>query len=121
MSHTIAHRPHVHHHVSLLPVLAVVVAIALAAVVVYAVSQPQEATITSIGSEAVIAPLVAPGAPPVPESQVFRHSYLRTGLSGAELQAFEYGRLHQVDGATLDPVGTTPYGSTTYEQFDKQR
>jgi hypothetical protein len=121
MSNTIAHRPHVHHHVPLVPVLAVIVAVIIAAAVIYAVNQPQEVTITTVGSDAVTVPLIAPNAVPVSESPVFRHALARPTLSGAEAQAFKYGRLHQVDGATLDPVGVTPYGSTPYEPFDKQR
>jgi hypothetical protein len=118
MSNTIAHRRHVHHHVPLLPVAA---AIVIAAAVIYAVNQPQEVTITTVGSDAVTVPLIAPNAVAVPESPVFRHAFARRQLSGAELQAFKYGRLQQVDDATLDPVGTTPYGSTPCEQSDKQR
>jgi hypothetical protein len=122
MSNAIAHRPHAHHrHVPLMPVLAVIVAVIIAAAVIYAINQPQDVTITTTGSQAITTPVVTPNAPPVPESPVFRHAMMRNQLSGAELQAFKYGRLHQVDGATLDPVSPAPYGPSTYEQFDNQR
>ncbi len=110
MSHTVAHRPHVQHpHVPLLPVLAVIVAICIAAAVIYAVNQPRDFTITTTVGEVAGMPQAAPGAPPVLESPVFRHALMSQRLSGAELQAFKYGRLHQVDGASLDPVSVTPH------------
>jgi hypothetical protein len=107
MSNTIAHRPHVHHHVSLTPVFAVVVAIAIAAVVIWAINQPQP-TITTSGAAAVTAPLVQPAAVAQPESPVFRHAQARVLESGGYSQAYLTGRLHQVEGTTLDPLSTTP-------------
>jgi hypothetical protein len=108
MSNTIAHRPHVHHNVSLMPVLAVIVAIAIAAVVIWAVNQPQTTSTTTTGSAAVSVPVVQPGAPPVPESPVFRHAQIRALQNGGYSQPYLYGRLHQVDGTTNDPLTTTP-------------
>jgi len=106
MSNTIAHRPHVHHHVPLMPVFAVIVTIALAAVVIWAVNQPQT-TITTSGDMVASTPIVQPQAPPVPESPVFRHAEIRALQNGGHSHAYLTGRVHQVEGTTLDPLTTT--------------
>lgn len=122
MSNTIAHRPHVHHHhIPLLPVLAVIAAIAVAAVVLWAVNQPEPVTITTTGGEILSAPLVQPAAVAAPESPVFRHELQRLQQTGQLNRAYLYGRLHQVDAAGLEPVGTSPSGSGSYEAFDNLR
>jgi len=120
MSHTIAHRPHVHHRLPLLPLLVVIVAIAVATIVVWAISQPEQVTIMT-NSETIAVPLVQPAAVAASESPVFRHALMRRQQNGALTQAYLYGRAHQVDGATLDPIGTMPYGSSSFERFDNQR
>ena len=115
MSNTIAHRPHVQHHVPVMPVLAVVIAIAIAALVIWAVNQPQNVTITT-GSEAGAA-YVQPAIVATPESPVFRHAQKRVLRHGGYPKAYLIGRLHQVEGATLDPVTTLPFapsGSPAY-------
>jgi hypothetical protein len=60
MSNAIAHRPHVHHvRVPMMTVIAVLVAIAIAAAVIYAANRPETAT---TASHAVAAPAAAPAA-----------------------------------------------------------
>jgi hypothetical protein len=109
MSHTIAHRPHAHHHVPVKPIIAVIVAVAVAAVVIWAINQPQTATVTSI-TEAAPALYVQPAAiVTAPDSPVFRHAQMRVLQHDGYSQAYLAGRLHQVDGTTLDPVNTAPY------------
>lgn len=121
MSNTIAHRPHVHHrHVPMLPVLAVIIAVIIATAVIWAVNQPETA-IVSTGGEAITMPAAQPGVVPAPESPVFRHAMTRVRLTGAEWQAYKYGRLHQVDGATLDPVSPAPFSARNYEAPGYQR
>jgi hypothetical protein len=107
MSNTIAHRPHVHHHVPLTPVVAFVVAIAIAAIVILAINQPQT-TVTTSGAAAVSAPLIQSATVAAPESPVFRHAQMRVLQNGGYQQAYVSGRLHQVDGSTLDPLTSVP-------------
>jgi hypothetical protein len=123
MSNTIAHRPQVHHHVPLMPVFAVIVTIALATVVIWAVNQPQT-TITTSGGAVATTPIVQPQAPPVPDSPVFRHAEIRALQSGGHSQAYLTGRLHQVEGTTLDPLTTAPitgYGRSEFGGFSSSR
>jgi hypothetical protein len=107
MSNTIAHRPHVQHHVPLMPVLAVIIAIAAAAAILWAINQPQ-ATFSTAGGTAISAPLVQPAPAPSTENPTFRHAQMRVLQNGGYSQAYLYGRLHQVDGSTTDPLTTTP-------------
>jgi hypothetical protein len=116
MSNTIAHMPHVHHRAPLAPVLAVIVTVAIATVLIWAVNQPQT-TIATGGSTAVTAPAVQPLAAPAPDSPVFRHAQMRVLQNGAYPQAYLTGRLHQVEGTTLDPLGTTPYTAPARREF----
>jgi hypothetical protein len=108
MSNTIAHRPHVQHHVPLTPVLAVIVTVALAAVVIWAVNTPQTPSIATSGTAAVSAPFVQAATVPAPDSPVFRHAQMLALQNGGYSQAFLSGRLHQVEGTMLDPLTTTP-------------
>lgn len=117
MSNTIAHSHHVHHRVPLTPVFAVIVTIALAAVVLWAVNQPQTSITTTSGGAAASTPLIQPQAPPAPESPVFRHAQIRALQSGGYSQAYLTGRLHQVEGTTLDPLTTTPYTGYARSEF----
>jgi hypothetical protein len=107
--------------VPLVPLLAVIVAVVIAAVVLWAVNQPESLTVTTTGGEAISAPLAAPAAVPAPESPVFRHSLVRMRLTGAGLQTYRYARMHQIEGTSLDPRSSTPYGTTSYQKFDNQR
>ncbi len=116
MSNTIAHRPQVHHHVSLMPVFAVIITIAIAAVVIWAINQPQT-TITTSGGAGVSAPFVQPVSAPAPDSPVFRHAQMRTLQNGGYPHAFLAGRVHQVEGTTLDPVGTQPQTKQGVREF----
>ena len=109
MSNTIAHRTHVHHHVPLMPVLAVIVAIAIAAAVIYAINLP-ETTTTTTSTEAVYAP--APTiVVPEPDNPVFRHDLMRMGATG-QLRPYLTNLRHLVGGTSLDPVSTQPYAGT---------
>ena len=112
MSNTIAHRPHAHHHVPLLPVLAVIVTIAIATAVIWAVNQPETVTSTTTAtiSEAVSAPAIQPAAVAPPESPVFRHALMRAGIAGGLSPAYKANLHHLVNGRTLDPVSTEPGG-----------
>jgi hypothetical protein len=107
MSNTIAHRPRVHHHVPVVPILAVIVTIALATVVLWAVNQPQSTTITTT-TEAVSAPLAQPAAVAAPESPVFRHAQMRAGVNGGYPRVYVVNMHHLVNGATLSPLTTRP-------------
>ena len=113
MSNTIAQRPHVHHRVPLVPVLAVIIAIALAAAVLWAINQPEPATITTTDATSSIVS-IAPAAVPVPATAKFRHELADFWAN----DAYRVARAQQVKGTTLDPVSTSPYGSTAYEQSD---
>lgn len=118
MSNTIAHRPHVHHHVPLMPVFAVIVAIALATVVIWAINQPQTTpSITASGSAAVSAPFVQPVTAPAPDSPVARHAQMRVLQNGGYSQAYLSGRLHQVEGTMLEPLTTTPSTGRARSEF----
>jgi hypothetical protein len=107
MSNTIAHRPHAHHHVSLTPILAVIVAIAIAAAVIYAINLP-ESTTTSIEYVSAPAPTIVV---PQPDNPVFRHDLMRMGQTG-QLRPYLTNLRHLVAGTTLDPVSTQPYSGT---------
>ena len=109
MSNTIAHRTHVHHHVPLMPVLAVIVAIAIAAAVIYAVNLP-ETTTTTTSTEAVYAP-ASTITIPEPDNPVFRRDLMRMGATG-QLRPYLTNLRHLVEGTTLDPVSTQPYAGT---------
>ncbi len=107
MSNTIAHSTHVHHHVPLMPVLAVIIAIAIAAAAIYAINLPETTTGTS--TEAVNAPAVDQAAVAAPESPAFRHALMTGGLD----RAYVVNLHHLVEGTTLDPVSTQPYSGTS--------
>ena len=111
MSNTIAHRPHVHHHVPVMPVLAVIFAIVIAAVVIWAVNQPQTVTITTTGG-AVATPVVQPNEVPVPRSEVVRHAQARVLLRGEPAQFYLARSLHRPVGSTsTEPLSTTPFST----------
>jgi hypothetical protein len=120
MSNTIAHRPHVHHHVPLLPVLAVIVAIAIAAAVIWAVNQPETVTTTATTSEATYTPTIQPAAVAAPESPVFRHALMRMGIAGGLSPAYKANLHHLVNGRMLDPLSTEP-STGSYAQPDFPR
>lgn len=115
MSHTIAHRPHAHpHHIPLAPVLAVIVAIAVAALVIWALNQPATVTVTTTGAEVAVSPVVHPATVAAPESPVFRHAQMRVAAAGGHPRAYVVGRAHMIEGTTLEPVSTSPYGTGPY-------
>ena len=120
MSHTIVHRPHVHHHVPLLPIVALIAAVLIAGAVLWAVNQPETTTTTTSVSEAVFVPAVAPATVAAPESPVFRHALMRAGMTGGYDRAYTGNLHHLVEGTTLDPV-TVPPSPATYEPFRYQR
>ena len=100
-NNTIAHRRHAHHHVPVMPIFAVIVAILLATVVIWAVNQPQSTTITTT-TAAVSAPLIQPAAVTAPESPVFRHAQMRVNTNGGYPRAYVVNMHHLVSGTTLD-------------------
>ena len=110
MSNTIAHRTHVHHHVPLMPVLAVIVAIAIAAAAIYAINLPETTTTSSTSTEAVYA-LAPTVVVPEPDNPVFRHDLMRMGATG-QLRPYLTNLRHLVEGTSLDPVSTQPYAGT---------
>ena len=107
MSNTIAHRPQVHHHVPVVPIIAVLVAIAIATLVLWAINQPQSTTITTT-TEAVSAPLVQPAAVAALESPVFHHAQMRAGVNGGHPRVYVVNMHHLVNGTTLSPLTTRP-------------
>jgi hypothetical protein len=115
MSNTIAHRPHI-HHVPLAPVIAVIAVVLIAAAVLWAVGQPEPSTTTTTVGESVVSPVVHAEAVAAPESPVFRHALMRVNAGEGHPRAYAVGRLHQVEGATLDPVSTNPYGTASYKE-----
>ena len=118
MSNTIAHRPHVHHHVPVMPVLAVILAIAIAAVVIWAVNQPQTITISTTGGGAVATPVVQPNEVPVPRSDVVRHAQARVLLRGEPPQFYLARSLHRPAGTTsVEPLSPTPYTAPARAEF----
>lgn len=114
MSHTIAHRPHV-HHLPLAPVIAVIAVALIAAAVIWAVNQPTATTTTTTVGASIVSPVVHPAAVAAPESPVFRHALMRVHSEGGYPRAYVVGQLHMVEGATLDPVNTNPYGTAPYK------
>jgi hypothetical protein len=112
MSNTIAHRPHVHHHVPLTPVLAVLVTVLIAAALIWAINLP-DATTTTSSTEAVPVPSAGPAFVAAPESPVFRHALMRAGMTGGYERAYIVNLHHLVEGTTLDPVSTQPYTGTS--------
>jgi hypothetical protein len=118
MSHTIAHRPHVQHHVPAMPVIAVIVAIVIATAIIWAINQPQPTTMTP-AAETIGQSAVQPAAVALPESPVARHAQMRVDVAGGYPRAYVVNQHHLVNGASLDPVSTRPTGS--YEQPDYPR
>jgi hypothetical protein len=118
MSHTIAHRPHVRHHVPAAPGVAVIVAIVIATAVIWAVNQPQT-TIVTPATETIGQAAIQPGAVAVPESPVARHAQMRVNMAGGYPRAYVVNQHHLVNGASLDPVSTRRAGS--FEQPDYPR
>ncbi|HEX5641163.1 MAG TPA: hypothetical protein VFZ86_02360 [Thermoleophilia bacterium] len=114
MSHTIAHRPHV-HHLPLAPVVALIAIVLIAAVVIWAVGQPAPTTTTTTVGASIVSPVVHPAAVAAPESPVFRHALMRVNGGDGYPLASIVGRYHMVEGATLDPVSTNPYGTASYK------
>lgn len=114
MSDTIAHRPQV-HHLPLLPALAVLAAVLVAAVVLYAINVPQAGVSTSTATDAIVMPVVHAATVAAPESPVFRHALMRVKGNGGYDRAYVVGRAHIVEGTTLDPVSTSPYGTAPYD------
>ena len=114
MSNTIAHRPHVHHF-PLLPALAMLAAVLIAAAVLYAINVPQAGVSTSTSTDAIVIPVVHAAAVAAPESPVFRHALMRVNSAGGYERTYVVGRAHMVEGATLDPVSTNPYGTAPYD------
>lgn len=113
MSNTIAHRPHA-HHLPLAPIIAVVAVALIAAAVIWAINQPETATTTTTVGTSIVSPVVHPAAVAAPESPVFRHALMRVNSGGGYPRAYSVGRRHMVEGATLDPVSTNPYGTADY-------
>ena len=114
MSHTIAHRPHA-HHLPLAPVIALIVLVLIAAAVIWNVNQPEPTTTTTIVGASVVSPVVHPAAVAAPESPVFRHTLMRVNSGDGYPLAYIVGRHHLVEGATLDPFSTNPYGTASYK------
>jgi hypothetical protein len=107
MSNTIAHRPHVRHHVQLLPVLAVILTVLIATALIWAINRPETATTTTT-TEAISAPAAQQAAVAAPESPVFRHAQMRVNMGDGYPRAYVVGLRHLVNGSTLDPVSTQP-------------
>ena len=108
MSNTIAHRPHV-HHLPLAPFIAVIAVALMAAVVIWAINQPETATTTKTVGTTIVSPVVDPAAVAAPESPAFRHALMRVDGAGGYPRAYVVGQRHMAEGATLDPVRTNPY------------
>ncbi len=116
MSNTIAHRPHAHHHhIPLTSVMAVIVTIAVAALVIWALNQPATVTVTTTGGAAAVSPVVHAATVAAPEAPAFRHALMRVERAGGYPRAYVVGRAHMVEGTTLDPVSTSPYGTAPYD------
>ncbi len=118
MSNTIAHRPHVHHHVPLLPIFAVIVTVLIATAVIWAINQP-ETTITTTTTEPVVLSVVQPATVAAPESPVFRHALIRVGANGGYPRAYVTNLHHLVNGATLDSLSTRPSGNFQQPDFPR--
>ncbi len=88
----------------------------IAIAVLYAINPPQTGTTTSVATEAIVMPVVHPYAVASPESPVFRHALIRVNQTGGYERAYLVGRMHLVEGTTLDPVSTSPYGITQYKE-----
>jgi len=114
MSHTIAHRPHA-HHLPLAPVIALIAVVLIAAAVFWAVYQPAPTTTTTTVGASIVSPVVHPAAVAAPESSVFRHALIRVNGGDGYPRAYIVGQRHLVEGATLDPVSTNPYGTAPYK------
>ena len=114
MSNTIAHRSQVRHF-PLLPALAVLAAVLIAAAVLYAINVPQAGISTPTATDAIVLPVVHPAIVAAPESPVFRHALMRVNGNGGYDRAYVVGRAHMVEGTTLDPVSTSPYGTAPYD------
>jgi hypothetical protein len=115
MSHSIAHRPHVRHF-PLLPAFATLAAVLIAVALLYAINRPQTGTTTSVATQAIVMPVVHPAAVAPPESPVFRHALMRVSQAGGYERAYLAGQAHFVQGTTLDPASTNPYGTAPYKQ-----
>jgi hypothetical protein len=100
MSNTIAHRPHAHHHVPLLPIFAVIAAVLIATAVLWAINRP-EAVTTTTTSGTISAPAVVQPAVAVPDSPVFRHALMRVNAAGGYPPAYVANLHHLVNGKTL--------------------
>ncbi len=80
MSTTVAHRSHVHHRLPWLTIVVLVAAIAIAAVVIYAVNQP---TTTGTTVEPVVQPAAPAMAIPEPDNYAFiRQMILQAQMGG---------------------------------------
>ena len=105
MSNTIAHRPHVHHHVPLLPIFAVIATVLIATAVIWGINQPQTQTTTTT-SQAVVVPAAQSATLAAQESPVFRHALMRVSAAGGRPLVHRANLHHLVNGTTLDPVST---------------
>ncbi len=108
MSTTIAHRPHV-HHLPLAPVIAVIAVALIAAVVIWAINQPETGTTTTTVGTTVVAPVVHPAAVAAPETLALRRALLLVHSEGVDPSAYAVARRHMVEGTTLDPVRGRPH------------
>ena len=99
------------HHLPLAPVIALIAIVLIAAVVIWAVSQPEPTTTTTTVGASIVSPVVHPAAVAAPESPVFRHALMRVNGGDGYPLAYVVGQRHMVEGATLDPVSTNPYGT----------
>ena len=114
MSNAVVHRPHA-HQVPLLPVVALIVAVLIAATIVWAIEQSQTTT-TATTTDAIVLPVVHANAIPAPESPVFRHAQMRVNAGGGYPREYVVGKLHLVEGSTLGPADTNPYGTARYKE-----
>ena len=114
MSNTIAHRPHA-HHLPLAPVVAVIAVALIAAVVIWAINQPETGTTTTTVGTSIVSPVVHPAAVAAPESPVFRHALMRVDSGNGYPRAYRVGQRHMIEGTTLDPMSTNPYGTAAYD------
>jgi hypothetical protein len=98
----------------LAPVIALIAVVLIAAAMIWAVDRPDTTTTTTVGAS-IVSPVVHPAAVAAPESPVFRHALMRVHSGGGYSRAYVVGQLHMVEGTTLDPASTNPYGTASYK------
>ena len=81
---------------------------------IWAINQPETGTTTTTVGASIVSPVVHPAAVAAPESPVFRHALMRVNSGDGYPRAYIVGQRHMVEGATLDPVSTNPYGTAPY-------